>query len=427
MSGEELFCIRSLYHYLIMRFYAMRIQKYNGSTAAAVLRNMKILIAPNAFKGSLSPLEVSRAMLDGVKAAIPGADACLQVLPVSDGGDGLMGVIVHHAGGRILKANVHGPNGRRRLARFAILPDGRTAVVEMAEASGLALLEGQRLSPLKASSFGTGELIRSALKEGATLIIVGLGGSATNDGGAGAAQALGVVLYDAHGKSLQAGAGELLRLSGIDMTGIYPRLKGARIIGVSDVKNPLLGKYGSARVYGPQKGASRKDVRIMGRALVRYSHIIKSQLGKDVGYMPGGAAAGGLAAGLSAFFDARLVNGADYVLDLLGAKLAIETADMVITGEGRLDFQSFFGKVPVAVSRMAKAAGKPAVFICGKCFVKGKRLLRQNGITHVVSLEEVGATKKDTMSGAARWVKKAAEYAVKQFSLISNALDLSGH
>ncbi|MBU2572594.1 MAG: glycerate kinase [Elusimicrobia bacterium] len=368
---------------------------------------MRILIAPNAFKGSLSPLEASRAMSDGVKAALPGAK--VRMLPVSDGGDGLMEVIVHHAGGRIFKTRVRDPNGRVRPARFAVLSDGRTAVVEMAEASGLALLEGRRLIPLKATSFGTGELIRAALKKGATQIIVGLGGSATNDGGAGAAQALGVMLYDAQGKSLGAGVGQLLRLSGIDTRGIDPGLKRAGITGVSDVKNPLLGKYGSARVYGPQKGASKKEVRIMGRALLRYSHILKSQLGKDVGHMPGGGAAGGLAAGLAAFFDARLVRGADYVLELLGARSEIEMSDLVITGEGKLDFQSFFGKAPVAVCRMAKAAGKPSIFICGKCSVKNRRLLRQNGITRVVSLEEAGAAGKNAMSGAARWVKKAAE------------------
>lgn len=374
---------------------------------------MKILIASNSFKGSLGPSEASEAVRRGVKKVLPGAS--VRLLPVSDGGDGLMEVLLRKAGGKILYARVRGPLGRPVLAGYAILSDGKTAVVEMARASGLALLRGRKFDVLSASSYGTGELIAAALRKGVGRVIVGLGGSASNDGGAGAARALGGVFLGGNGKELPPGGGALIRLSCISAAGMLPGLKQAEIIGVSDVQNPLLGRYGSARVYGPQKGASGKDVKILADALLRYSAVVKRDLGKDIGWIAGGAAAGGLGAGLAAFAGAKLVRGAGYVLDFLGAAREIEWADVVITGEGRFDFQSFFGKAPVAVGRLAKKMGKPALLVCGDCEVKDRRILRKNGIEAVTAVSELGAGKKDSISRAALWVEEAAEIAVKRY------------
>ncbi|MFH1619319.1 MAG: glycerate kinase [bacterium] len=375
---------------------------------------MKIFVAPNSFKGSLTAVQAAGAMFKGIKKALPCAE--VRLLPVSDGGDGFMEVLLRRLGGKVLRARVRDPLGRPRRAHYAMLADGKTAVLEMAAASGMALLKKHELDPLNATSCGTGQLIMAAAEYGAKTALVGLGGSATNDAGAGAARAAGARFLDRNGKELPRGTKALLRLSRIDMSGLRPEIKGVSVIGVTDVINPLLGSRGSARVYGPQKGASPEEVAVMEAALARYACVIRKQLGRNIGDMPGGAAAGGLGAGLNVFFGARLVDGADFVLNMLEAEKEMRPADLILTGEGCFDSQSFFGKAPVAVSRLAGRLCKPAVVVCGQKKDIKEKLLKKNGISHVITLAEAGAGPADSMARAAYWVEKTAEMAIRRFS-----------
>ncbi|MBI3551506.1 MAG: glycerate kinase [Elusimicrobia bacterium] len=378
---------------------------------------MKILIAPNAFKGSLSVLEACRAMAAGVKSVLP--DAELDLMPISDGGDGLIEALLACKGGRLVPVSVLGPLCERRTAHFAWLP-GKVAVVEMARASGLALVPPQKRDVLRATSFGTGQLIDAALKKGARTILVGMGGSASNDGGAGMAQALGARLFDAFGRDLALHAEALLRLERADLGGLERRLWCVRVIAVSDVTNPLLGPKGSARTYGPQKGATRAQVRTLEKALTRYAMILKRDLGADVAKRPGAGAAGGLGAGLLAFLNAKLVPGASFVLEELGARRRLSGASAALTGEGRLDKTSFFGKAPVEFSRLARAAGVPTAFVCGA----SEPSIRKR-MTCPVSLEDAGAKGGGAMRRAAFWTKKAAALAVKRLLLAGLLMGLA--
>ncbi|HOX21892.1 MAG TPA: glycerate kinase, partial [Elusimicrobiales bacterium] len=303
---------------------------------------MKVLIAPNAFKGTLSPAAGARAMATvarrlGLKAVS---------LPIADGGDGLIEVLRCKYGGELKHRVVKNALGRPVQAEFLLLKRGRVAVIEMARASGLAALGGERNKPLAATSFGTGQLIGAALNAGARTIIVGLGGSACNDAGTGMASALGVKFYDRTGRELAVGVGPLAGLCSVDFSGLDTRISRARILAFCDVKNPLLGRCGSARVYGPQKGASPKQVRLMEKSLSRLCAVLKKEHGVDVARKPGGGAAGGLAAGLVAFLGAEIRNGAEEVLKLLEAEQMVKKADLVLTGEGKLDSQTRYGKAP---------------------------------------------------------------------------------
>jgi glycerate kinase len=283
----------------------------------------------------------------------------------------------------------------------------------MAQASGLALLGARRRDPLGATSYGTGQLIAAAVRAGARRVVVGLGGSATNDGGAGMAQALGARLLDSRGRELAPGASELLRLSRIEWGGRRELLKDVRVIGVSDVTNPLTGPKGSARVFGPQKGASPAQVRVLERALRRYAACLRRDLGRDVAALPGAGAAGGLGAGLLAFLSAKLVPGADWVLRELEADGFLRRADIVLTGEGRLDETSFFGKAPVALARRAKAFDVPVAVVCGARSPGLGRRLRGCGIKRVVDFGEAGAGAADSRKRASRWARRAAALAVQ--------------
>ncbi|MBI4386530.1 MAG: glycerate kinase [Elusimicrobia bacterium] len=335
---------------------------------------MNILIAPNAFKGSLTAAEAARAMALGVRRAAP--RAALDLMPISDGGDGLMEVLLQRKGGRRVFRRVIGPLGRPRRACYALLSDRKTAVIEMAQASGIAGLASRRLDPLGATSYGTGELIRDALEHGVRRVVVGMGGSATSDGGGGMAAALGVRFLDKNGRKLPPGAGPLGRLGRVDLSGLDPRVKAADILAVSDVTNPLLGPFGSARVYGPQKGATPAMVRVIERSLARYALIIKRDVGRDVSKNPGAGAAGGLGTGLCAFLGARIVAGAPWVLDHLGADARIGAADIVLTGEGRLDRQSFFGKGAIVLAHRARRRRVPVFLLCGQILPEALKTLK---------------------------------------------------
>jgi glycerate kinase len=324
---------------------------------------MRIVVAPNAFKGSMSAARAALAMEQGIRQAFPAAEV-LRV-PVADGGDGLAEVLREALGGEARVATVSGPLGAPVQATFCHVPGLGLAVVEMAAASGLALLAPQDRDPTRTSSYGTGELIRAALDLGARHLVVGIGGSATNDGGVGMAAALGVRFLNAFGEEVAPVGGALGRICRIDPGGLDPRLAAVRCEVICDVDNPLLGPLGAARVYGPQKGASPAQVEALEAGLARLADVIERDLGLDVRGLPGAGAAGGLGAGLHAFLGARLRPGADLVLDLVGLDAGLAGAELVITGEGRIDAQTAFGKAPAAVARRARSLGIPCLAIAG--------------------------------------------------------------
>lgn len=341
---------------------------------------MRILIAPNAFKGTLTAAQAGAAVARGLARACPGAR--LEVLPIADGGDGLLEALAPALGGRFVTDRVEGPLGGRLSARW--LSAGRTAVIEMAEAAGLRRLAGQKLRPLDASTRGVGQLMLAAALGGAREIIVGLGGSASNDGGAGCAQAFGFSLTDPQGREIGRGARGLAALAAVFPGRARRLLRGITVRGLADVKNPLCGRLGSARVYGPQKGAGPAEVAFMERALVTYARAVKNSLGVDVARLRGGAAAGGLGAGLAAFFGAELDDGSAYVLERAGFGRALARADLLVTGEGRFDEQTFYGKAPGAAIAAARRLGIPAIVACGASALRGGAPLARRGVRGVI-------------------------------------------
>ncbi len=325
----------------------------------------KIVIAPDSFKGSLSSLEVATCIEKGIKRVLPQAE-CVKV-PMADGGEGTVRSLVDAAGGKIIKKRVKGPSGKDVAARYGWLSEKRTAVIEMAEASGLPLVDGREKNPLKTTTFGTGQLMVDAIARGAKEIILGIGGSATNDGGAGMAQALGVKFLSAAGREIKemGSGGMLAKIQAIDITDLDARVFETEILVACDVKNPLYGKQGAARVFGPQKGATPRMVELLDGNLKHLSKLIRRDLKKDVAKMPGAGAAGGLGAGLVAFAGATLQSGVDIVLEKTELEKFLKGADLVITGEGRIDFQTAFGKTPSGVARAAKKYKVPVVAIGG--------------------------------------------------------------
>ncbi|MCG3177890.1 MAG: Glycerate 3-kinase [Phycisphaerae bacterium] len=326
---------------------------------------MNILIAPDSFKESADAVTVADAIARGVRAARP--DATVDACPMADGGEGTVAALVAATGGTIRSRFVRGPLGQMTLAGFGLLGDGRTAVVEMAAASGLVLVPRAQRDPTRTTTYGTGELIAAALDEGASRIIVGIGGSATTGGGAGMAQAMGYRFLDAAGTALPPGlaGGFLADVARIDAGRRDARLAAVEVIAACDVDNPLTGPRGAAAVYGPQKGATPEMVWLLDANLRHWADLIARELGVAVNELPGAGAAGGLGAGLVAFCGATLRSGIEIVIE--AAKLAdrIRAADLVITGEGRLDGQSMSGKTAIGVARLAKRLGVPAIAVVG--------------------------------------------------------------
>lgn len=321
------------------------------------------LLAPDSFKQSMTAKEVCRAMEAGLRKGFP--DAAFIHVPMADGGEGTMQSLVDATNGRILEMEVMGPLGSPVIAQYGLLGDGETAVIEMASASGIHLVNGENHDPLRTTTYGTGQLMTACLDKGVKRIIVGIGGSATNDGGAGMAEALGAILVDGSGAALPRGGGSLGELADIDVSGLDPRLQETELIVACDVTNPLCGEQGASAVFGPQKGATPDMVRQLDAALSHYADVIKRGLGKDVRNLPGAGAAGGLGAGLLAFTRAELGRGIDIVIRYAGLKDKLATADFVLTGEGGLDFQTKFGKTPYGVAQVAKEQDKPVIAIAG--------------------------------------------------------------
>jgi glycerate kinase len=324
---------------------------------------VKIAIAPNAFKGSLTAAAAAACIERGLRKALRGLT--IVKLPMADGGDGTLLAIVAATAGRTVPSRVTDPLGREIRSVFGLTGDGRTAVIEMALASGLALLKAQERNPMLTTSRGTGELIRAALDRRVQEIVIGIGGSATNDGGMGLARALGVRFLDARHRELPDRGGALGRLARIDMSGLDARLKHTTISVACDVDNPLCGPRGAARVYGPQKGATPAMVNQLDAGLKRLAEVFHQDLGVKVANLPGAGAAGGLGAGLVAVLNARMRPGVEVVTHAIGLEGKLAGCDLVITGEGRLDGQTIFGKAPAGVARVAKKLGIPVIAICG--------------------------------------------------------------
>jgi len=325
---------------------------------------MRIVVAPNAFKGSLTALQAAEAIRDGILAVL--TDAEIVLVPIADGGDGTVDALVAATGGERRALPVRGPLGEPVEADYGLLEQGQTAVIEMAKASGLSLLPPSRRNPAVTTTYGVGELLQHAYDAGARRFIVGIGGSATNDGGAGMAQALGYHLLDDQGHELPPGGLALQRLARIQLGDVHADWTQARVDVACDVTNPLTGPSGASAVYGPQKGATPELVAELDTALKRLAEVIRRDLEIDVEHLPGAGAAGGLGAGLVAFTGARLAPGAEMVMDALKLDERLKGAHLVVTGEGRLDSQTArFGKGPAAVARHARNAGIPVVGIGG--------------------------------------------------------------
>ncbi|MCH7606894.1 MAG: glycerate kinase [Chloroflexi bacterium] len=346
---------------------------------------MKIIISPQSFKGSVSAMEAAKAIQRGVLAAAPDAETVL--VPVADGGDGTLETLVDSSEGRIFRSIVTGPLGQALEASWGAMGDDQTAVIEMARASGLALVPPHQRNPRVTTTRGTGEIIKEALDRGFVRIIVGLGGSATNDGGAGMASALGARLLDDQDQPINAGGAELARLAHIDASKLHPGLADAEIVCATDVTNPLCGPTGASAIYGPQKGATPEMVAELDEALGNYARVIKRDLGEDVADRPGAGAAGGLGAGLMAFAGAELRSGIDMVCDVLGFDDHLAGADLVLTGEGRADQSTIYDKAPVGVARRALARGVPTVILAGG-LGPGYEELYQHGIAGIVCIAD---------------------------------------
>jgi glycerate 2-kinase len=364
---------------------------------------MRVVVAPDKFEGSLSAGQAAAAIEAGLRRARP--DVEVVRLPLGDGGAGTLDALVA-AGFERVPVRAAGPTGEPVEAAIAV--HGERAFVEMAEASGLKRLPGGRRVPLEATTWGTGDLVRAALDHGAREIVLGIGGSATTDGGAGMAAALGARLLDRDGADLPAGGAALLRLARIDVAGLDPRLGGARVTVASDVDNPLVGPEGAAHIYGPQKGAGPDDVLVLDSALRRFARVLADDLGLDLAAVPGAGAAGGLGAGAIAFLGAELRTGIELVLELVGFDQAAAGADLVVTGEGKLDAQSLRGKAPVGVARAAAAHGVPVVALAGVVEV-ADRELRAAGFEEAHALLELEPDPRRSMAEAAPLLERLAE------------------
>ncbi len=376
---------------------------------------MRVLVAPDSFKGSLTSIQACDAIEQGIREVFP--DAQVTKIPVADGGEGTVEAICSAASCIIVSEAVTGPLGNRVHADYAVLPD-HTAYVEMAAASGLLLAEG-RGNPLITTTYGTGELIRSALDHGCRKIIIGLGGSATNDGGLGMAQALGYSFKDAAGNELGFGGGELGSLAVIDASGRDRRIGECEFIAACDVKNPLCGESGASAVYGPQKGASPEMVRTLDDNLRHFARVIRETLGADIADEPGAGAAGGLGGGLMAFCGARMRGGIDIILDLMEFDSKLSGVDLVITGEGRMDYQTAFGKVPVGIATRAKRLHKPVIAFTGEIGA-GAGELYNHGIDAIVSIVNKPMALSEAMGNAEQLLKDAAARTMRMVGMSMN-------
>jgi glycerate kinase len=367
---------------------------------------MKIVVAPDSFKGSLTAIEVSVAIEQGIREVFPEAEVIK--IPMADGGEGTVQCLVNATGGKILEEKVIGPLGDEVLAFYGILGDRKTAIVEMAAASGLTLVPENKRNPLITTTYGTGQLIKAVLNQGCRKMIIGIGGSATNDGGAGMVQALGVKLLDQEGKEVGFGGGELKKIVKIDISCMDNRLSDTKVLVASDVNNPLCGPQGASRIYGPQKGATPEIIEELDKSLSYFAELIKRDLNKEVKDIPGAGAAGGLGAGLMAFLNAELRSGIEIIIEIVKIEQIIRESDLLITGEGRIDAQSVFGKVPFGLGKMAKKYNVPVIAIVGE-IGEGFSQIYEYGINSIMSIISKAISIDEAMQMSKSLLKDATE------------------
>ena len=374
---------------------------------------MKIVIAADSYKGSCTTLQVANAIEQGIKNVIP--DCEVMKIPVADGGEGTVDALVIGTDGRYEQIDVIGPLGDIVKAKIGILEDN-VAVLEMAEASGLTLIDKDKRNPLITTTFGTGQMIVEAMNKGCRKIYVRIGGSATNDGGVGMAQALGASFRDPEGKEIGFGGGELCKISDIDLKNLDERLAKTEIIVLSDVSNPLCGANGASHVYGPQKGANTDMVKELDRCLMHFSDKVKEKLGIEVAHLPGAGAAGGLGAGLMAFCNAEMHNGVDKLLELVNIEQHMVGADLVITGEGKMDTQTAFGKAPIGVAKIAKKRNIPVIAIVGS-IGEGASVVYSHGIDAIFDIVPSPITLEEAMNNAQSLIVQTTENVMRVLNL----------
>ncbi|QAA34504.1 glycerate kinase [Clostridium manihotivorum] len=369
-----------------------------------------IVLAPDSFKESMTAKEACEAMERGIKKVNKNI-SCIHV-PMADGGEGTMQSLIDATEGKIYSLKVIGPLGNEVEAKYGILGKGQVAVIEMASASGLELVPIEMRNPLITTTFGTGQLIKACLSHGIKRLIIGIGGSATNDGGAGVIQALGGRLLDEEGKELGFGGGELGKLSNIDLSSFDSRLKDIEVQVACDVTNPLCGDYGAANVFGQQKGATKDMIITLDNNLKHYAQIIKEKLGKDVLDLPGAGAAGGLGAGLMAFLDGNLRRGIDIVVEYTGLEEKVRNADMVWTGEGSIDFQTQYGKTPIGVATVAKKYNKPVIALAGR-IGEGIEVLYEKGIDAIFSIMQGVTSLEEALAKGQDNIERTSENIIR--------------
>ena len=374
----------------------------------------KILLSPQEFKESLSGIEVAMAMKKGIRNV--DKNVTIDLCPVADGGDGTLQTLVDITEGELIKQKVHNPLGKIIDAEWGKLGDNKTAVIEMAKASGLALLNENEKDPMKTSTYGTGELFKSALDHGIKDFIIGIGGSATNDGGAGFASALGAKLLDSNNDVVIPSGETIGNISHIDISGLDKRLQEVKVRVACDVNNPLCGENGASNIFGPQKGANEETIKILDKSLRHWAKVIKDQLTKDILNVPGSGAAGGLGAGLMAFTDAELSSGADIVLDYLNYEKKLEGVDLVIVGEGQTDRSTKFNKSPVAVSLRAKKYNIPVIVISGS-LGNGYNELQNMGIHSFFSIVNTPMDLQYAINNAFELIEISTQEVYKTISL----------
>ncbi len=374
----------------------------------------KVVLAPQGFKESLTGMEIAEAMAIGVKRVWPKAETVL--IPVADGGDGTLQALVDSSGGKVRVARVEDAIGRTIDAAWGALGNGTTAVIEVANAVGLARLDQDERDVRNASTYGVGQLFTEALDAGFTDFIIGVGGSATNDAGAGMIQAMGGKLIDADGNVVARGGVALSDLANIDVSELDPRMSLANVVVACDVINPLCGPRGASAIFGPQKGATQEDIKELDAALANFADVIAKDLHTDVADIPGAGASGGLGAGLMGFFDARLRLGADIVLEAVNLEEHLKDAELVIVGEGQFDRSTVFNKSPVAVAQRAKRNGTPVIGISGS-FGGGFAEVHEHGIDAIFSLVNRPMSLKEAMGDTKRLVAIATEQACRAIAI----------
>lgn len=378
-------------------------------------KDLIIVLAPDSFKESMTAKEACEAMERGIKKANNNI-SCIHV-PMADGGEGTMQSLVDATNGKVYSLKVVGPLGNEVEAQYGILGDGEIGVLEMASASGIHLVPVEQRNPLVTTTYGTGQIIKACLDHGIKKLLIGIGGSATNDGGAGVIQALGGKLLDKQGDELGFGGGELGKLNSIDLTNFDSRIKDVVIEVACDVNNPLCGERGASNVFGPQKGATKEMIGILDDNLKHYGDIIKKQLGKDVVDEPGAGAAGGLGAGLMAFLDGTLKKGIEMVIEYTGLEEKVKNADMVWTGEGSIDFQTQYGKTPLGVATVAKKYHKPVIALAGRVG-EGIDVLYEKGIDSIFGIMKGVSSLEEALAKGQENIEKTSKNIIRLINLL---------